>query len=300
MQVDVKTIFQQRKSKDNRIEHFIESYDDWINCFDNDTKKIVELLLSHFDYYTHEEINEQLKELHLQMVNDYNIPDADAAHLFIKKKDGKWNSSLEYVTEYKLINKIDKSFFIEDVRAIDDEDWQNIKNIVIVDDCCGTGESLEKYLKYINRDFKGKCIYYIVIHALQASLDRLKAIEASYDVRICLVAANLRNKAFEYKELQMIDDAKDLICTFSEKKGLTKGYWLGFDDSQGVFAFYNNTPNNTIGLFWESNEEYKAIFPRDFGMIPSWKRPRPSDMKKKKQERQMNNYNARKENGKLY
>ena len=39
----------------------IEIYDEWITYLNNDVRKVVEILLDHFEYYTHEEVNEHLK-----------------------------------------------------------------------------------------------------------------------------------------------------------------------------------------------------------------------------------------------
>ena len=75
--------------------------------------------------------------------------------------------------------------------------------------------------------------------------------------------------------------------------GVNPQYSLGKDESEGLVAFYNNTPNNTIGVFWQDTGNNKAIFPRDYGALPVWEMT-PKEMKKRKKERKINNYMAAK------
>ena len=48
-------------------------------------------------------------------------------------------------------------------------------------------------------------------------------------------------------------------------------------------AFYNNTPNDTLGLFWFMSKKNKPIFPRELEEKPGWKL---SNEKKKRRSRE--------------
>jgi hypothetical protein len=62
---------------------------------------------------------------------------------------------------------------------------------------------------------------------------------------------------------------------------------FGFEMSESLMAFYNNTPNNTLGIFRYDTEKYKSIFPRKNDKRPLWQR-----MKEEKEIRKKQNYNA--------
>ena len=289
---DAKKAFLKKiKYNDDRIDYFEKNYDKWMDEIPEEVRPIIELLLTYFDYYSHRRVNEYLEVLHEKILKEYNVQDEEALHTFLKKKDGNLNSSMEYFMDYRNINLIDKGYCYDDIRCIAPDEWGNIENIIIVDDCCGTGGSLKKFLANMNLDFRGKTIYYIVIHAMQLGKENLDIIAKKFNTKIELVAMNIREKAFS---IEALGDYKNTICEFSRSKGLNEKYWLGIDESEALLAFYNNTPNNTIGLFWESNGDYQAIFPRFFKKIPAWKkRPTPNSMKKGKMDRKARNYNAR-------
>ena len=85
-----------------------------------------------------------------------------------------------------------------------------------------------------------------------------------------------------------------MLYAISRKMCIPKERVFGQYRSEALVAFYNNTPNNTIGLFCYSTDSYDAPFPRSIEQSPSWKsRPTPSSMKKDKEIRKQNNYNAK-------
>ena len=60
---------------------------------------------------------------------------------------------------------------------------------------------------------------------------------------------------------------------------------LGYKNTEALVAFYNNTPNNTLPIFWTDVEDNKALFPRNDDEKPSWKM-----MKRDKELRSESNY----------
>lgn len=281
---------------DDRIDLFNERVDKWIASLPQEIVPLVLQMISDFDYYSHKEANEMLIRLHNELAEDYGLSDEAALHTYIRKKDGRICSSVDYWTEYRFINKVDKNLCTDDLRAIPEDEWVLIENIVIIDDCCGTGGSLGKFIELSKRDFSGKTIYYLVLHALEAAQETICQIEEKYSVRIRLVAINIRKLATEIVSPDNVVEVRERIKCTSKEMHISKNYALGKDDSEGLMAFYNNTPNNTIGLFWYSSDKNEPLFPRDFGKTPSW-RPSINAMQKSKSQRKKDNYVAVKKRG---
>ena len=57
-----------------------------------------------------------------------------------------------------------------------------------------------------------------------------------------------------------------------------------------LVAFYNNTPNNTLGIIRYDTKSYTSLFPRKNDHVPHW-----MQLKKRKQGRTRANYNNAKQ-----
>lgn len=280
---------------DERILFFDENYDAWISALPEEVLEIVLSMLAHFDYYSHQDANKMLRALHEKLIQRYNGKEPDALFTYIKKKDGKICSSIDYWSEYRIINKVDKNLCTDDIVTFPSNSWALVDSIVIIDDCCGTGGSLEKFIRLSGRDFSGKTIYYLVLHFLEQSKSMISHIENTYGVTINVLAINSRIKASEIISGTNAQETRQVVTAASKKMKINPDYFLGKDDSEGLMAFYNNTPNNTIGLFWCESEKNNPVLPRDFGVVPKW-RPEVKQMKESKRSRKESNYMAVKRN----
>jgi hypothetical protein len=236
-----------------------------------------------------------LQQLHQKLLSE-ECEEDNALYTYIKKKKGIISSSVDYWGEYRTQNRINKNFCTDDIDALPQQDWELIENIVIIDDCCGTGGSLEKFIKNSTKDFAGKTVYYLVLHALEDAQNTLAQIESKYAVIVKLIAINIRKKASSTICETAPEEVRQKISQASSELQIHESYHLGKDNSEGLMAFYNNTPNNTIGLFWFKAENYSPIFPRDFGAKPKW-RPSINQMSGARKQRKESNYMAVKKNG---
>ena len=79
----------------------------------------------------------------------------------------------------------------------------------------------------------------------------------------------------------------------SKQKGIMEDIW-GKGNAEGLVSFYNNTPNDTLGIFWKETNENEPLFPRNNDIRPKWRK-----MKKNRKYRKFQNANnfRRNENG---
>lgn len=281
---------------DEKLEYFRDNFESWISSLPGEIVPIVLKMVSSFDYYGKKNTNKILEQFHRTLNDEHKIPDNLVLHTYIKKAKGKICSSLDYFCDYKIINNINKRFCSDDVREIPDDIWKKIKYIVVVDDCCGTGGSLEKFIRYTKKDFTGKHLFYMVIHMLADSIDKIDELRRMHEMQITVLRYNFREKAFDCMTLDNLKESKEIFVSKCKEIGVDDDYSLGKYKSEGLMAFHNNTPNNTIGIFWKETKNNKAIFPRDFGEVPGWEM-RPNEMKRQRNERKRMNYMAVKKHG---
>lgn len=274
---------------DHRLQNFSDEFENWFNQIPDTAKPIVLKLLDNFYYYSHAEANKYLIQLHERLVNEYSILDDDTIYLYIKSKDGISNSSNDYWTEYKLNNKINRNICIENPNIITDEQWNCIHNIVFIDDCCGTGKSFMGYLSKDIDKYRGKKVYFVSIHIMDNTIKTLEHFAEKEQLEIILINAVVQQKAFSSEHFNdQKDEAKQIITDASTSFGIPENHILGFDNSESLMAFYNNTPNNTLGIIrYDVENKYKSIFPRNNDKKPSWQM-----LNKAKKSREAKNYNA--------
>lgn len=298
--IDLETAIKAFESKhantDARIVSFQENVVGWISSLPEEIVPIVLQMICNFDYYTHQEANEMLFQLRERLTGEYGVNDQNALHTYLKKKNGRICSSVDYWSEYRLKNDIDKNLCTDDIKAIPENEWGQIQTIIIIDDCCGTGGSLETFIESSKRDFSGKTIYYLVLHALEAAIQRLDLYSKAHNIQIKLIAIQTQKPAALLVSSENAEVVRAEIVDASKKMNIHEDYVLGKDNSEGLMAFYNNTPNNTIGLFWYPSEKNVPIFPRDFGVTPPW-RVSHKDMRQNRNRRKRSNYKAAKRNG---
>ena len=296
---DAKQLFlDKHPHMDGRLVYFSEHYDKWISSLPSGLVPIVLNMIEHFDYYSQQQVNILLKQLYTTFKANYQLNNEDVLLTYLTNFKGRINSSIDYFTEYRRINEIDKGFSTDNIKNISDKDWSRIEHIVIVDDCCGTGGSLETYIKHSERDFSCKCLYYLVVHSLEQSKAKIESIQEKYHVKVYLISINNRIKAFSLIDSDDPIKDKDALCKASKTMKISEDYCLGKEESQALVAFHNNTPNNTIGLFWYDTDLNTSVFPRKPAKEPSWrKRPTPNQMHFEREERKRQNYQAVKNSG---
>lgn len=264
---------------DERINFALENFDEWTNNFEEDEKELLIKLLQNFDYYSRKSIIAMMKELNLKIVKEYGISDADSVISVVRKEDGKLNSSYEYWLLHRVVSGFGKGMYCDSVDDIAEEYWENIRKVVYVDDCSGTGEQFIKFIKRQKKSFRNKQIILVVIEAVEDAKAYIKNELTKQGLNVEIVAYTTKKKALK----NMVEKEKNIFYDISRKKEIHKDFVLGFEKAEALMAFYNNTPNDTLGLFWFMSKKNNPIFPRELEKKPGWKL---SNAEKKKRRRE--------------
>lgn len=160
------------EAEDDRIEVFKKRFDNWIDKFDGESKQVVLTLLKHFNYYSKSRVNQYLIKHHNYLISNHSLSNEATIYTPITSDHGRGNSSTDYVVEYKNINNVNKFCWINEIEFLSDKVWEVIENIVLVDDCCGSGKTACTFIEKYNHLFKHKKIYLITVHAMKQALEK--------------------------------------------------------------------------------------------------------------------------------
>ena len=275
---------------DERLMRFDENFESWLKQIPTENQALVLTLVQHLEYYSHKAINKWLAELHKQLIEQASISDENTIFAFIKSEYGKSNSSNDYWTEYKAINRINTNICIENLEVLDSDDWSFIENIVFIDDFSGTGESFIKELRKDVDRYKNKSIYFITIDIMYSAISAIEQFASENDLKIFVLSSFKQEKAFERDLFDDNETSEAELVSVSKRFKIPEREILGFKNSQALVAFYNNTPNNTLGIVRYATENYTSLFPRKNDQIPHW-----MQLKKRKKARTIANYNNAKQ-----
>ena len=257
---------------DERLQFFDEKFESWLQQIPEANQATVITLIKHLEYYSHQATNTWLKTLHGKLIESSTITDDNTIYAFIKSKDGITNSSNDYWTEYKFINNLNKNICIENMDSHSPEVWPYIQNIVFIDDFSGSGQSFIDELKKNPDRYRDKNVFFITINAMIQAIDAINAYCAEAKINIVLLSAFTQNKAFEQNFFEDNTTAMHEIADMSKDFKIPECARMGYKDSQSLVAFYNNTPNNTLGFIRYDTKKYQSIFPRKDNPIPSWQK----------------------------
>ena len=159
---------------DDRISDAIDKFEEWANNFDKNEREILAKILQKFEYYSRNFITRIVEELSLESIKKYGISEADSVISVVRKVDGKYNSSYDYWLLHRIVSGLSKEIYYDSVDSIDDMDWDNIKKVVYVDDCSGSGKQFVKFIQRQRKSFFDKQIVLIVIEAVQNAKSYIK------------------------------------------------------------------------------------------------------------------------------
>lgn len=271
---------------DQKIINASENFETWLSQIPNEYKEISTVLIQNLEYYSRNSTNKWLEDLHKKLIQIPTVTEENTIYAFIKSKDGKSNSSNDYWSEYKSLNNINLELCYENMDAIYDYQWKYIDNIIFIDDFSGSAKSFIDELKKHEERYNGKDIYFLTINMMEFAINQIEEYATMKNLNIILIFAFTQKKTFEREFFENNIIAKSSIIELSQQLGIPAKERLGFEESQSLIAFHNNTPNNTLGFVRYDTDTYQSLFPRRHSKKPSWQ-----TMKQNKRNRKKANYN---------
>lgn len=243
---------------------FSARIDAWLGAFHEDERPLLLNLLGHFFYYSEKRIKEKAIALNKKFCAECSETES-VVYIPTVKQYGVGYSSLFFDNFWLMNNLYDSS-----ERNIVGLLRENIvpKMIAIVDDYSGTGNTIATTLTEMicaNETVKTARIYVLVQHITKRSLAFLQSLAESLALDLHIVYLDYSEETFKPKYLfEMVEAEKkrlfyEAIC---HRLDVEEKNVLGYEHVQSLVAFYYNTPNNTLGLFWKDLDGFAALFSR--------------------------------------
>ena len=116
-----------------------------------------------------------------------------------------------------------------------------------------------------NEAVKTAQIYIVVQHITKRALEFLHSLAASLSLDMYIVYLDYSEETFKPEYLfEMVEAEKKRLFyeTICHRLDVEDKNILGYEQVQSLVAFYYNTPNNTLGLFWKDLDGFAALFSR--------------------------------------
>lgn len=236
--------------------------------FDEEEERNIALwMLCNFTYYNEYEVNHLCRMLYKQFIHDLaqkeNIKDAqeikkllDSTYFAAIGEAGESGGLLLYFFRQEAKLSLDR--FCYPTHVPNGEN--NIA--VFIDDVTLSGGTAARFFYNHLQNTTYKRIYYITLFATETAVDKLQKLGITV---ICCNLLDERDRCFSEKSIMFYnyptlrEKAEIMAKHYGEK--LEKGKALGYKDGQLCFGFNYNIPNNSLPIFWSSNNWY-PIFMR--------------------------------------
>lgn len=267
---------------DDRLDRAINLFEEWDKNFADSEKNIIAGLLTNYNYYTKKKVSNILKELDNKIINSYGVSNNDSIVSVIRKRNGLLGSSSDYWVNYSYITRLSGDIFYDNLDEITPMQWNNIRNVVFVDDCSGTGGTIINFLERQKKKFSNKQIIIVLIEMMEEAYNNILRYSKDQNLNVKIEPYFISQKAFLNKDNELIQK----YCITAHNMSIRNEYIFGYERSEALMAFYNNSPNNTLGLFWEDTDRYKSIFPRKKKEKAGWKNNNNKKINRRKQQYQ--------------
>jgi hypothetical protein len=154
---------------------------------------------------------------------------------------------------------------------ISERKYPEVKRYIFIDDFCGSGSQVIKYLTNHLKNFKTEYpdieISYLVLFGTEQGIQKVK--EAKIFDRVeAVTTLDKTFKAFDWESRYFknvpddIDRNKAHNIAIQYGKQIHKEAPIGHEEGQLLIGFFHNTPDNTLPIFWAENEDWQPVFKR--------------------------------------
>ena len=246
-------------------EDFAERIDMWLQAFPAENHAFLLELLMQFYYYSEERIKDKVVELYAAFLKEYQGDTNEVVYTKIIKEQGVACSDILFITFWMQNNLMYSCAQNNILNLLEAE--QIPKELVVVDDYSGTGKtfikSVNKMLQ-VNGLVKDTHFYFLTLHITQRAVRQIEEYAKVVGINIKIVTLDYSDETFKNDYIYNAIDAEQKKRYYGEicKKHKVDRNALGFEDVASLVSFHYNTPNNTLGLFWQDLIDFAALFPR--------------------------------------
>lgn len=243
---------------------FEKEVDEWLTQFNREEQNLLLECLKRYSYFRAAEYRYGQRILYSKL-QSFNPKWKEEALIFkIYKKDASYSDN--FFNDFWLNNGIKELC----KQNIDDfkEHLELLNSIILLDDYIGSGDTILKYLESKLQEMTeiaSKKIVVLTLFLTRSGELALKSFAMDRKLDLTILYYKKGDKFFKegrYYRGQQLQENIDLYEKLCEKKHISKHYWYGYENIQSLYSICRNTPNDTLGIFWQSNKNYDSLMPR--------------------------------------
>lgn len=264
--------FIRKRRADLYLEELSESLSLMFDNIDDDEQKYFCSILKEYQFLTRKDMAKMYADCHNKLLKSKNLILEECLFIPLFKKDLTCNNSFAMTSLYRDVNKLDKKLICFDTVAIKQLVRDaNLKNIIIVDDFSGTGdsviESLEFLETYLISDFERLNVYVILAVSTKRANKKMEGYFKKKRIKkiVSSSAKCLYEIDFSKRHMTTNKEVRKIIEKYEKLATNRRIDLFGYKQSDCVVSFFFNTPNNTLSSFSKFNKKNKWVppFPRN-------------------------------------
>ncbi len=246
-------------------EDFAGRIDKWLQAFPKEEHVFLLELLMQFYYYSEEKIKDKVVELYHAFLKEYQGDENAVVYTKIIKEQGVACSDILFIT-FWMQNNIMYSCAENNIVGLLEVE-QIPKELVVVDDYSGTGKTFIKTVDkmlHVNELVQDTNLYFLTLHITQRAIRQIEEYAENIGINIKIISLDYSDETFKKDYIYNAIEAEHKKRYYAEicRRYKVDRNVLGFEDVSSLVAFHYNTPNNTLGLFWQDLMDFTALFPR--------------------------------------
>lgn len=243
---------------------FEHKIDKWLEQFDREEQNFLLECLKRYSFFRAAEYKYGQKLLYARFVENYQKWKEDSFIFKIKKEGASYSDN--FFNDFWFVNNI-KNECKQDI-----EDFKNnfdiIRNYIFIDDYIGSGNTITKYFEnLINKHpiLKTKKFVVLAMYLTKTGELTLKNFAMDRGLELDILYYKLGDKFFKegkYFSGQQLQEKLQIYNKLCDKASISINERYGYENIQSLFSIENNTPNDTLAVFWKSSKTYSSLMKR--------------------------------------
>lgn len=253
----------------NRFYNRIELYELylWLDNFEPDEYDLAITVLEHVDFYRENDFVSLLESAMSKLPINIDRDDANI-HFLPIGEPGKSGNIVLYQL-HKLFTNNNNCKFYNYAKEIEIDKLGGNDYIVMADDFCGSGTTVDEFIKNIpnsNKILKFPRLYLIFGIIMQNALNLLiRKYSDKYGTQIAI--GDIKYKAFNkgnspFGGYVRMKQMRDFCYKYGNK--LCKKMPLGYKNTQSLVIIEHSSPNDSLPILWYNNKSWKPLAPRSY------------------------------------
>ena len=243
---------------------FEQQIDRWLLQFEKDEQEFLLECLQRYSFFRAAEYKYGQKLLYSKLMSF--LPNWKEKSFIFKIYKTEASYSDNSFNDFWLVNNIKN----ECKQNIEDyeEYYEMLDNLIFIDDFIGSGNTIIKYLSHIftkHEMLKKKKIVLLAMYLTNSAELALKNFAMDRNIDLVIINYKKGDKFFKegrYYSGQQLKDKITIYEKICDNASISKSFRYGYENSQSLFTICDNTPNNTLSIFWENNENYTSLMHR--------------------------------------